>query len=125
MTADVLTLPTPLALRPATCLRAVPMLSRDERRCLLERLAEDTCTGVPPDPKVTGILLAALASEALTPAEAAAKWGDVLAEYDRWAAYEAGEPLLRDMQPGLAAADLDAAVNDITDGTDTYRGARR
>lgn len=121
---SVTTLATPLTLRPATCLRAVPLLSRDERRRLLEALAEDTCTGTPPGPEVTAILLAALASEALAPAEAAAKWGDVLAEYGRWAAYEAGEPYWRDLEPGLAAADLGCAINDITDGTNTLTGDR-
>ena len=111
-------------LRPRTVLRAVPLLSRDERRCLLEGLAEDACLGTPPAEAIVTTLLAAFASEALSPDEAAAKWGDVLAEYERWAAYEAGEPMWRDLEPGLAAADLACALNDLTDGTNTLTGDR-
>lgn len=122
---SVTTLPTPLTLRPATILRQVPLLSRDERRCLLEGLAQDACLGTPPAEAIVTTLLAAFASEALTPAEAQARWVDVLAEYERWAAYEAGEPHWRDLEPGLAAADLACAINDLTDGTSTLTGDRR
>lgn len=121
---SVTTLPTPLTLRPATILRPVPLLSRDERRCLLEGLAQDACLGTPPAEAIVATLLAVFASEALTPVEAQAKWADVLAEYQRWAAVEAGDPYFRDLQPGLAAADLACAINDLTDGTTTLTGAR-
>lgn len=124
MTGDLLTLPTPLTLRPATILRQVPLLSRDERRCLLEGLAQDACLGTPPAEAIVTTLLAAFASEALTPAEAQAKWGDYLGEYRRWQGWTADDPDYRDL-PGFYEEDMAAALADLLDGTDTYRGDRQ
>jgi hypothetical protein len=120
----VSTLPTPLTLRPATILRPVPLLSRDQRRCLLEELAGDECIGTPHGDAIVTTLLAAFAAEALTPAEAAAKWDAFLGEYRRVQAVEAGDPWFADLQPGLAQEDCAAALDDILDGTNKLTGDR-
>lgn len=124
MTGDLLTLPTPLTLRPATILRQVPLLSRDERRCLLEGLAQDACLGTPPAEAIVTTLLAAFAGEALTPAEAQARWVDFISEARRLGDVEAGEPDYRDVCPQMCRSDYEAAINDLLDATDSYRGTR-
>jgi hypothetical protein len=80
--------------------------------------------GVPPSVTALSVLVAAYASGQLRPAEASAGFEAYLSEYRRWQAVEAGEPEWRDLEPGLAEADLAAALNDLLDGTDTYRGER-
>lgn len=121
---SVTTLPTPLTLRPATILRQVPLLSRDERRCLLEKLAGDECIGTPLGDAIVTILLAAVASEALTPGEANAKWCDFISEAHRLGDVEAGEPDYRDVCPQMCRSDYEASLNDLLDSTDSYRGQR-
>lgn len=119
----VTTLPTPLTQRPGTCTRVLPLLSRDERRSLLHGLAEDTCTGTPPPGAFMPILLAAFASEALSPAQAEAKWADYLGEFRRWQGWTADDPDYRDL-PWHYEADMAAALNDLLDATGTYGGDR-
>jgi hypothetical protein len=120
----ITTLPTPLTLRPATILRPVPLLSREQRRCLLEELAGDECIGTPHGDAIVTTLLAAFASEALTPADAQAKWGDFISETNRLNAVEAGEPDYRDVCPQMCRSDYEASLNDLLDSTDSYRGTR-
>ena len=116
-------LPTAPMLRPRTVLRAVPLLSRDERRWLLEGLASDEVIGTPHGEAIVTTLLAAFASEALGPDEAAAKWADYLGEYRRWQGWTAADPDYRDL-PGFYEEDMAAALADLLDGSSTYHGAR-
>ena len=111
-------------LRPSTRSIQVPALSRDRRRCELERLAEEMTIGVPPSVTALSVLVAAYASGQLRPAEASAGFEAYLSEYRRWQAVEAGEPDYRDVEPQMAEADLTAALNDLLDGTNSYRGTR-
>jgi hypothetical protein len=106
-------------------MRPIPYLSRERRRTELERLAEDHVLGVPPSSAALQVLVTAFASDLLETSAVLARWEDFLGEYRRWQAAEAGDPLWRDLQPGLAEQDMTAALNDLLDGTDTYRGDRR
>jgi hypothetical protein len=110
--------------RPLTISRQMPNLARDERRCLLANLASDCTLGVTPEPAVLSVVVQAFASGSLSPAQAMACWADYLGEVRRVQAIEAGEPEWRDLEPGLAHEDCAAALNDLLDGTNTYRGQR-
>lgn len=114
---------TVTALHPTRVI-TVPALSRARRRTELERMVEDATIGVPPSATAMSVLLSAYASERLSGTEADAKWGDLISEARRLQAVEAGEPEWADLQPGLAEADYAAALNDLIDGTDSYRGTR-
>jgi len=114
---------TLLAIRPSRTI-TVPALSEAERRCLLGSLADECTLGVKPEPAVLAILVAALASDRLSPAQAMAKWRDFVSEVARVQGVEAQEYEFRDLQPGLAQADCAAAFNDLLSGTNTYRGDR-
>jgi hypothetical protein len=115
---------TPIRRPPGQHLIAVRVLSRAERRTELERLAEDATLSVPPSDRSRGVLLAAYACPGLTPEQAEAKWDDYIGEVRRVQSAEAGEPDFRDLEPELAQADCVAALNDILDGTETYRCQR-
>jgi hypothetical protein len=108
---------------PVTRQVAVPSLTRDERRAALETLASNQVTGTPVDAWQALLIASALASASLTPAQAAAKWNDVLGEYARFAGWSADDPDFRDL-PGFYEEDLAAALDDLTDGTNRYRGQR-
>jgi hypothetical protein len=117
---------TVTGIRPVSCAIPVENLDDGERRRLLEWLAREGVYGLHPLPgAAVTVLAAAWASPSLTAAEAAAKWGDVVDEWDRWQAVESGEPDFRDVCPQMARADLDAAFTDLARGTSTYRGARQ
>jgi hypothetical protein len=99
----------------------VPNLSRERRRTEIERLSEDYLFGIPPSPAAVRVLLAAFAAGR---PDLEAMWGDFIGEARRVQAVEAGDEEYRDLQPGLASQDYEAALNDLLDGTTTYHGER-
>jgi hypothetical protein len=117
---------TPIRPPEVTCLRALRLLPEDRRRELLEELASAIVVGPhpPPVPEVVEVQVIAWSSPSLSPTQAMERWGDVLGEADRLNAVEANEPEWRDVCPQMCRDDYEAAVGDLVNGTDRYRGDR-
>lgn len=120
MTATVTAIRAPQATR----LVPLPLLSRAQRRTELERLSEECTIGVPPSEAAQNILAAAFAHPSLKAADVAQRWADFLGEVRRVQAVEANEPDFRDVSPQMCHEDCEAALGDLVDGTDRYRGDR-
>ena len=109
---------------PATRLLRTEAAPREDRADELNALAEIVTLGVTPSPRSLRLQVCAWSCDRLMPREVMARWDDFVSEVRRVQAVEAGEPYFRDLQPGLAHADCAAALADLLDGTDTYRGER-
>ena len=121
MSTDTLTI-----LPRAAALAFSPSGDRDDRKRMLTWLAAEGVNGLHPvAPSTVPLLAAALASPSLTAAEAVAKWVAFLDEWELLDRVRGGDPEFRDFDEATRAADTDAALNDICDGTSTYTGARR
>lgn len=109
-------------LRPSqpTRLAVVPAMTRAERLCLLEGLAELVAVGTPPAEGTVPLLVAALASDRLAPGQSASLWESAVAEYRRYADWAAGCPSRLDLEPERSEERLEMALADLVDGTDNY-----
>lgn len=120
MTATITALRKPLPTR----LLALPMLPREDRAAALAELAAEHVTGTRPHPARTEAEVRVFAHPSLSGEAALRAWEDYVGEEHRVQAVEAGEPFWRDLEPGLAQQDRDAALADLLDGTSTYHGGR-
>jgi len=120
MTAPVITRPS----LPATAQAVVPRLSRDQRAAELKHLAEETVLGIAPSDFVTALAVGILASPSLRPGRKTQKWATYLCEYRQWTCVRRGEAGYEDFDLHACREDKNAALNDLIDGTSTYRGVR-
>ena len=109
---------------PATRLVPAEAASRADRLAELEALADTVTLGAPPSPRSLRLQVCAWACDRLTPREAMARWDDYVSEVRRVQAVEAGEPYFRDVCPQTCREDEAAALADLLDGGNTYRGQR-
>lgn len=111
--------------RTVLSVRETAELDRETRKRGLSWLAAEGVNGLHPVEAATvSLLAAALASPSLTAREAVAKWADYLAEADRLAVLRDSDADCRGLDEDMCREDEAAALDDLLDGTDTYRGTR-
>jgi hypothetical protein len=97
---------------------------RADRKRELEDLADLVTLGTPPSERSVRLQVLAWASERWSPQAAMQRWAWLIDEVDRRQAVEAGEPCTRGVSAQMCREDEAAALADLLDGTDHYRGDR-
>jgi len=99
-------------------------LSRSRRMAELDRLAVDSVLAFHLSATSETILVTAYACPLLPLESALSRWRDVIAEYRRYLGLVGSDPAWDGTELDVSIADRDAAMDDLLDGTSTYRGRR-